>query len=277
MSDAASRILGPRQPLEGKYNFKRNYLIDLDGGTTETVRLHIPDMRMREEVICLHYLRMLATRILKETIGINIISRDAPWDFGIELSTGAAFGIEITAIADNERQFVINSQQEWRDVLARMPKIKLRHLEKMSRLLPDPDLSNAVAKATGAGMKMDDEVENPDYLDTPPNGPTRIIVSRSEPVIQPLANRLAAAMSSKAAKAADKDGLVLIIDNRTSLASLDEFFEAAEALTTEIEASPFAQIWIYTGYSSDFDGNNSEYTFVPIKIDEQVADLLASK
>jgi hypothetical protein len=75
-------VLAPREPIEGRKNHRRLYLIERDGTIREMVRLHVPDMRVREQVICLHYLKMLVRHVLKDAIGVNVVSRAVqvlPW------------------------------------------------------------------------------------------------------------------------------------------------------------------------------------------------------
>lgn len=266
--------LAPRETLEGRNNYKRFFIIERDGRIVERVRLHVTDMRTREEIVCNHYLKMLVRHIIRENIGVRVISRDAPWDFQLELSNSNAFGVEIVSIADNQMQFTVTSREERRDERARNQLITLRQLRKHAKQFPDEALDRLITEYVDTGKGPDDLIENPDFMTGPVEGPMHIYVAYGDPVIAPLSERLEQAIAGKSAKRADKDGLVLIIDNRTSLISAVPVIEAAEAIAPAVEASPFREIWFYTGYYSDLDGNNSEYTFIPLKVDDVVRTAL---
>jgi hypothetical protein len=266
--DEGELLFGPRQTLEGRTNYKLFVVVERDGTRTERIGLYIPDKRLRETVICKHYLMMLTRNVLKENVGVRIVGRDEPWDFQLELSTGAAFGVEIVSIADNQHQFTVDGKEERRDQLARRPQITLRQLRKFAAHFPDPTIDQLISEKDEAGIRDDDLVENPDFAGTELEGPGRIYLSYGHPVSVPLSERLATAVASKTTKKADKSGLVLIIDNRTRLGSAKPVLEAANTISETLEASPFREIWFYTGYCSDLDGNNSEFTFIPLKLEE---------
>src|SRR5688572_6743111 len=88
----------PLSSLDGKHNYKRNMRIERDGKVTESVFLHVPDQRIREEIIFLHFMQNYGRWIIQEVVGINILSRDSPWDFEIETSRGDSLNIEIVSI-----------------------------------------------------------------------------------------------------------------------------------------------------------------------------------
>ena len=95
----------PIHSLEGKSNFKRYFRIERDGSSIERVFLNVSDISLREELIANHYLQFHARNYKENTVGVRVVSRDAPWDFGIYLSDGSQFNIEITSIADNSWLF----------------------------------------------------------------------------------------------------------------------------------------------------------------------------
>jgi len=163
--------LRPRETLEGRRNYKRFFVIARDGTVTERVGLHITDMRKRERVICQHYLMMLVRQVLKEEVGVRIVGRDAPWDFQLELSTGAAFGVEIVSIADNQHHFTVNRREERRDALAQQPRITFRQLRKLAQQFPDPTLDQLLAEIARAGKDPDDLIDNPDFREESFEGP----------------------------------------------------------------------------------------------------------
>ena len=94
---------GPVRSLEDKNNFKRYYRIERDGSVKERIFLNVPDVSLREQIICLHYIQFCLNNFTdeKELVGIKFVKRDEPWDFDVELSNGQRFNVEITSIADN--------------------------------------------------------------------------------------------------------------------------------------------------------------------------------
>src|SRR3954465_11984101 len=86
-------IFYPRGSLEKRDNFKRYFYVACDGPITERIFLHILDKRHREMIVCTHFLQFLALNIFHDEIRVNILSRDDPWDFTIELSNGVRFSI----------------------------------------------------------------------------------------------------------------------------------------------------------------------------------------
>ena len=64
----------------------------------------------------------------------------------------------------------------------------------------------------------------------------------------------------------EKETTVLVIDNRTSAFEISDFHVAARELSVYCESLPFPEIWFYTGYCSDNDGSNAEFSFAPIKV-----------
>ncbi|NAX46420.1 hypothetical protein CAG70_05335 [Photobacterium halotolerans] len=89
----------PECDLEDKSNYKRMYYIKRDGTAVEKVVLDVIDPFHREILIFKHYLRHFVKHFCNNDLGINLISRDEPWDFKIETSDNSKFNIEITSIA----------------------------------------------------------------------------------------------------------------------------------------------------------------------------------
>ena len=63
----------------------------------------------------------------------------------------------------------------------------------------------------------------------------------------------------------------------TTHASPDDFFDTLEAIKAEIDMTPFPSIWLYTGYYSDDDGSNCEFSIVPLKADDRIIGNLLAK
>lgn len=90
-----------------------------------------------------------------------------------------------------------------------------------------------------------------------------------------LETHIRTAIESKVAKNhTEKEITILIIDNRTSAYDMEEYSNACESLREYLKNIPFSEVWFYTGYFSDDDGNNSEFSFGPLKIQKQQTNML---
>jgi len=225
--------------------------------------LAVSDARFREFLVCLHYLRSLGNT-LGEELGINFISRDDPWDFRVKLSTGDTLNIEITAIADNEQCFIVESREAELVRASVLETIPLRLLEKLENAFPDSSVSSTIRDLRTGGAKASDPVANPYY----PDGPILFMQGMLPPAGE-LFECVSEALAKKAAKRhADKPDTVLIIDNRTVAFDLPDFDAVRPELAALAEQSEFAEVWVYTGYCSDDDGNNAEFTLFSLKTTE---------
>jgi len=253
----------PVNSLEDKHNFKRYYRLEKDGVVTERIFLDIPVAALREEVICTHYLSFLQRHFIEVPFGVNVLSRDNPWDFGLELSVGVSFNLEITSIADNTWLFKKMKREEEYALFVIKEKVTFRELKKMYKALDDPKIEAAIEKLKGK-TRDDDIIDNPVHAR---GGGIYISDSKSED--ESLSELLLTAINKKNKKKhSGKDNTVLIIDNRTSRFEISDLKVAVEAISSELSVVSFPEIYFYTGYYSDFDGNNAEYSFSPIKLPE---------
>jgi len=261
----------PVSSLDGKNNFKRFYRIDRDGVIVERVFLDVSDPSSRELLICLHYLRHLVRNFLSENVGINIVDRDNPWDFLLELSTGEPFYLEITSIADNPKHFEINKSEERLSKWDSETKIPLRELKKLNHLFPDPKASKAINSYRVAGVSNSNLVDNP-LIKTGPH----ILVSTMPDPDEAFSDKIRFSIEKKLSKNhKNKEKTVLIIDNRTSAFEVSDYKASANDLESYLNDLPFREIWLYTGYCSDDDGNNAEFSFAPLKITPEQNDILS--
>ncbi|MEX0899794.1 MAG: hypothetical protein WD081_03790 [Gammaproteobacteria bacterium] len=252
----------PLASLEDKQNFKRLNLIYPDGSVVECVYLHVPDIRYREQLIFWHYIQHLVRHFIKEHIGLNILRRDNPWDFAVEISTGSRFNVEITSIADNPQQHKNNSREERLAEVSSRETLPLWELTRVEQFFPSDEVGALVANFRKAGVGDEELVTNP-YFDNLPG----LILSVAFQSQRSLGQLIAAAIEKKAAKAhGDKENTVLILDNRTGQYDLPDYFEALDSIQHLFSKWPFPEIWFYTGYYSDDDGANAEFSFVPIKL-----------
>lgn len=68
----------PVKPVEGKSNYKRYFRIERDGSIKERIFLNVPNISLREEIICKHYLSFLVRNFIRNPIGIKFTARDNP-------------------------------------------------------------------------------------------------------------------------------------------------------------------------------------------------------
>lgn len=247
--------------MDGRHNFKRVFRIEKDASVTERIFLDVPDPAQRELLICLHYLKHITRVFLDESVGVNILSRDAPWDFKLQLSTGRIFNLEITSVADGPQHFELNKREERLAKWGVVASIPLHQLEKLNSLFPNEKIEKQILKHKANGVTANGLVDNPLQ-----STQTRMMLSNLFEPVDSLENQIKSAISKKIEKNhSEKEQTVLIVDNRTSAFDVKDYFAAVEALESFIESTPFPEVWFYTGYCSDNDGNNAEFSFSPLK------------
>ena len=255
----------PGKPLSGKRNFKSTFRIAEDGSVTQRVRLQVDDKFVREEIICKHFLSYYVRWVVRDRVGVTFTSRDDPWDFGMVFSNGLDCFLEITAIAEAEQQFVERSREEKFAAVRHQQIIPVGLLRKLYRHWPSEDASALLATAE----KLDNrtKVLNPWFGQVGP-----IWVSRVGNPELSLLELIRAAVLSKAVKRhAGKGRTILVIDNRTAF-ELGDYHEASRRFDELSEISPFFEVYLYTGYYSDDDGSNAEWSFAPILVTTQTAE-----
>lgn len=256
-------VLYPKENMEQKQNYKRQFFIRPDGSIFQKILLNVTDKRLREEIISAHFLKFIAKHIIKNNIGVNIISRDAPWDFRFSLSTGLEFNVEIVSVADSRMQFEILSREERRDSLRYQKRIRLRDLQKTEKIFPSDLLKYEIEGHVKRGVDADDYVDNPDF------GGLGIVYLSAVPLRESRLDKLLGlAIDEKEKKPhSGKDSTALIIDDRTSVIYTADFIDAINSISDKITNNKFREIWLYTGYCSDNDGNNECFTLISMKMD----------
>lgn len=250
----------PINSIEGKNNYKLMYIIEEDGAIREKIFLSFIDPSERELVICLHYLRFIVKHFFSSDIGINIIDRDNPWDFKLELNNKDSFNLEITSISDNSELFKINKDQERLNSCYNDKTIRLRELKKLNSLFNSDESIELLINYEKQNISLDNQVPNPYYLKeilpifNLPKPPTSLEENIKKIIRKKLEKNHI-----------EKDNTVLIIDNRTSAYDLDDYYSAINKLSQFIKELPFPEIWFYTGFYSDINGMNADYMFSPIK------------
>lgn len=262
----------PVGSLDGKRNFKRFVWVERDGSVRESVHLDVPDISHREHLICIHYLRFMVRHFHRADVGVNILGRDCPWDFKLQLSTGNEFFLEVTSIADSEKHFEINKREERLTRWVGEELIPVHELRKLADLFPTENLSRIATVLSQEKRAATELVPNPLR-----DARQRIFLSSMLRSDDSLAQEIRAAIEKKVSKRhSDKNATVLVIDNRTSMFDFPDYWSAAIELEPYLTDVPFPEVWFYTGYYSDDDGNNAEFSFSPLKVTPEQAEVLSS-
>ncbi|MCB0369640.1 MAG: hypothetical protein H6571_15570 [Lewinellaceae bacterium] len=261
----------PVSSIDGKKNYKRYYRIDENGSILERIFLNISDMNIREEIIFMHFMKNEQKIFIKKKFGFSVISRDQPWDFKIETSKNNKFNLEITSIADNEVLFRnVKSEERFNDLI-KEKNVPLRELMKINSYFPDEEISKQIEEYIEKKTPKKHLVDNPYFGTEFP-----LFISNIPENESSLSMILKDTIDKKNKKNHhDKDDTILVIDNRTLVFEREDFHKASRELKDYLELCPFKEIWFYTGYFSNLDGSDSEFSFIPAKISLKRKKLLA--
>jgi hypothetical protein len=236
------------------------------------VHLDVPDTSHREHLICIHFLRHTVRHFFRADVGFNILGRDCPWDFKLQLSTGDEFTLEVTSLADSQQHFEINKREERFTKWVGEELIPVHELRKLADLFPTEELSRVASALSRERRASTDLVPNPLH-----EARHRLFLSGMLQSDDSLTKRIRSAVEGKMSKRhPDKDSTVLVIDNRTSMFDFPDLMSAATELEPFLAEAPFPEVWFYTGYFSDDDGNNAEFSFAPLKVTPSQAEVLSS-
>jgi hypothetical protein len=271
-TNSIAKSLNPIHNLDGKNNFQEFILVDRNGKTSSRIILFIPDAQLREEIICVHFLTRHVQLFLEQTVGVKYISRDKPWDFEIELSNTDKLIIEITSIADEIDLFKAFKYQERLIEKSNYEKIELHELIKLNSLFPDYEIERQIEKHIENKLQKTDLVPNPHFKGK------FLFQSSIREDLDNFEKILKESIEKKVNKNhSEKERVVLIIDNRTVSFDMENIVNHLNTLDDYFEKLPFKEVWLYTGYYSDYDGNNAEYSFIPLKIEDEKFEKLISK
>ncbi len=261
--------LNPQQNLDTKNNFQRFLLVEQDGSILERIILFIPNNELREEIICNHFLSQYVKLFVKEPIGVKYVSRDKPWDFVVDLSNNENLIIEITAIADQDYLFKKYKYEERIMNSAHKEKIEFYELAKLAFNFPNEEIEKQIDYYKSIGTLKNDLVLNHHFKRE------FIFFSRFEENIATFKEILKQSIEKKTKKNhPNKNDVTLIIDNRTITFLLKDIQEQLETMTDYFESLPFKEVWLYTGYYSDLDGSNAEYSFLALKLNSERTKML---
>lgn len=254
----------PIQDLRNKDNYKEYLIIKRDGSTLRRIFLNIFEPEHREYLIFIHYMSRRVKFFYKQAVGFNIISRDLPWDFKVELSSKENLNVEITSISDNQWNFEMLRNEERYATQSNNEQIPLHELIKINKLFPSESINMLIAEYKKKSTSKKELISNPFYEQA------IATIGRTDKPELELSEILDTAILKKENKKhSEKESTILIIDNRTFTLEIEDFQLAFRQLGNRFENSPFMEIWLYTGYYSSNDGNEAEYSFVPLKVTEK--------
>jgi len=271
-SNTKAKALNPIHNLDGKHNYQKFILVEKNGNKQERIILFINNIEIREQVICIHFLSRYVHFFIEETTGIRFIARDKPWDFEVELSNSEKLIIEITAIADETDLFRNFKYQERISEKSNYEQIEFHELIKLNDLFPDSEIQTLIDELNIIKTDKNKLVNNPYYKKK------FIFQSSINDDLLSFDEILKTSIDKKVKKNhQNKENVILVIDNRTVTYDLESIIMHLEKLDDYFANLPFKEVWLYTGYYSDLDGNNAEYSLLPLKLEEQKFKKLEAK
>jgi len=271
-TNTKAKSLNPIHNLEGKSNYQRFILVEKDGTRTERIILFVNNIELREEIICVQFLSRYVHFFIEQTTGIKFIARDKPWDFEIELSNSEKMILEITSIADETDLFRNFKYQERISRISNLEQIELHELIKLNEIFPDIEIKKQIEELKTLNTHKNQVINNPHFRKK------FIFLSSINEDLSSFDDILRAAINKKINKNhPNKENVILIIDNRTVTYDLNNIIKYLDNLYDYFKNLPFKEVWLYTGYYSDLDGNNSEYSLIPLKLEHQKIRKLETK
>lgn len=271
-TNTKAKEFNPIHGLESKNNFQRFFLVEKNGETKERIILFVSNIDLREQIICNQFLGRYVMLFIEKPIGIKFISRDKPWDFEIELSNSEKLILEITSIADETDLFRIFKYQERISEKSNYEKIEFHELVKLNELFPDSEIQKLIENFKTLKTSKNQLVQNPHYKKQ------FIFESSLNEDLLSFDKILKISIDKKVKKNhPNKENVILIIDNRTVTYDLESVINHLETLDEYFYNLPFREVWLYTGYYSDFDGSNAEFSLIPLKLEEQKIKKIEAK
>jgi len=266
------KSFNPVQGLDNKNNYQEFILVEKKGKTKTRIILFITNIEIREQVICNQFLSRYVQLFLEEPTGVKFISRDKPWDFELELSNSEKLIIEITSIADEIDLFKTFKYQERITEKSNYEQIEFHELIKLNNLFPDPEIEELIKTYEEQKISKDELVLNPNY------GKKFVFHSSINEDLETFDKLIKEAIDKKVNKNhSKKEEVILIVDNRTVTYELDDIMNYLDNLGDYFVNLPFKEVWLYTGYYSDLDGSNAEFSFAPLKLEEKKLEKLINK
>lgn len=251
------------------HNCKQYFWIAPDGVKTHAAYLNTLEEDLRETVIVQQYLSHATLTLLRGELGWNVLERDNPWDFRIGLSTGATINVEITSVTDREGFFRKLANEELVQRHSYYPKIRLGILKKIANSFPDSETLSFIEECENTGMSNSEYIDNPFFPEQ-----RKIFLSTNVSPMLDLKEEIKKAVRKKQMKShSGKDETVLIIDNRTSTSTLNDFLCVYSDLKPLLDWCEFFEIWLYTGYGGGHNQRWEDYLILPLKLDTKIAKM----
>jgi hypothetical protein len=262
-SDYKDYVFAPRQPLDGKNNVVRNVFVAEDGSVNEVIRLNILDDRHREDIVAFHFCMQYA-RIYyghePERPDFYIVGRDDPWDYRYVMHDGSRFNVEICRVASDSFLKLLKAENDC-SLLLMKEQLYGYEIRKIEKCFPSTFPGQLVEEVSKPGSKHKVFPNAASY------SPSRIFL---RPPFEPrvdIKTVLSVALQKKLNKKnSEKNETHLVLDNLTTHATATDFDEAYNAISEFLKSMPFISVWLYTGYYSDDDGGNCEYSLTAIKV-----------
>ncbi len=258
-------------------NYQQWKTIERDGTTKDKLMLSLQDKRKREEIIDYHF-----KKFYKETYGVelpsSLIERDNPHDFTFANAAEEKFYLEIVAVSDTHEGFR-----------------KHRHHAKLDALLKNEPMSvfgfipwNATNKdIEKAVLEMEKEPPVNDMASSSMQILNQSIIAQ-KPIIRkttdliklrlfmtdgvnvPLEKIVTAEIKKKEAKQYKyvKD-MTLIVDDQIIMYNREDIARSWFDLVLANQKSTFKEIFLYSGYYANENGNNAQFTIWPIKCERE--------
>lgn len=254
-------------------NYRKWLTIERDGTTKEKLILSLQDKRRREEIIAYHF-----QKFYKNAYNITppslLIGRDNPRDFTLTNKDGQRLCLEIVSVSDTSEGFRKHS-----------------HHAKLEELLKDEPLS-IIAAIPWNSSKKDIERAVEDMKRRSPindfvNGPVGVFnerITAQRPIIrrfadtqkkrifltdgvnEPIVKIINTSIRNKEEMPYKNiEDMTLIVDDQLIMYDRNDIARTRLDLVFTNKKSPFKEIFLYSGYCANEDGNNAEFTIWPIK------------
>jgi len=151
-----------------------------------------------------------------------------------------------------------------------LEKIPFHEVIKLNNFFPSDNVTKLIQEFKENGTTNNELVDNPYHENAP-----RLFLSSIDEEKKPLEEKLKDVIQKKENKKhADKEDTILIIDNRTLTYEIEDLFLAILKLDNFLSECSFKEIWFYTGYYSNVDGEKAEYSLSPLKISEYQTEII---
>lgn len=250
----------PKADLFDKRNCSRHVFVEQDGSVSEVVRLNVWDDRHREEIIGFHFAQQYAQIHYAEQAEepqFYVVGRDNPWDFEYVMHDGTTFFLEVCRIADRDLLKAMKAENDVAQLLLKeqLESFEIKKIERhFPGTLPKEIVEAAIVNKRGK-FPNDNNEGPPSVFLRPPMNPRLDLRSELKLALNKKSNK----------KHLGKERTIVVLDNITTHSHPDDFFEAFESLGDFLKSLPFHSVWLYTGYYSDDNGYNCEFSMISIK------------